>query len=399
MQLSSRVLQLKTSPVRKLVPYAEKALENGKTIYHLNIGQPDVETPEEFYEAINNFKEKTLKYSHSAGLVELREEIQKYYKDLNLDYGLDEILVTVGGSEALLFTLISLCDEGDEILIPEPYYANYNSFYDLLNIKVVPIKTKGENGFHLPSKEEVQKLVTSRTKAIMFSNPGNPTGIVYRKDELDMLNEISKENNLFIISDEVYREFTYGENEAISFGSYKDAEDRVIIIDSISKRYSACGARIGAIISKNKEFMNSIYKLCQARLSAPTLDMVGAAALYRINKSYFVPVKAEYQKRRDILFAELSTMEGVRAAEPEGAFYSVVKLPVENAEEFCIWLLEHFHIENETVMLTPAEGFYQTEGLGKDEVRISYALEEEALKKSMNILREGLIKYRTIIEK
>lgn len=399
MQLSSRVLQLKTSPVRKLVPYAEKALENGKTIYHLNIGQPDVETPEEFYEAINNFKEKTLKYSHSAGLVELREEIQKYYKDLNLNYSLDEILVTVGGSEALLFTLISLCDEGDEILIPEPYYANYNSFYDLLNIKVVPIKTKGENGFHLPSKEEVQKLVTSRTKAIMFSNPGNPTGIVYRKDELDMLNEISKENNLFIISDEVYREFTYGENEAISFGSYKDAEDRVIIIDSISKRYSACGARIGAIISKNKEFMNSIYKLCQARLSAPTLDMVGAAALYRINKSYFVPVKAEYQKRRDILFAELSTMEGVRAAEPEGAFYSVVKLPVENAEEFCIWLLEHFHIENETVMLTPAEGFYQTEGLGKDEVRISYALKEEALKKSMNILREGLIKYRTIIEK
>ncbi|MGL6113621.1 MAG: pyridoxal phosphate-dependent aminotransferase [Cetobacterium sp.] len=399
MQLSSRVLQLKTSPVRKLVPYAEKALENGKTIYHLNIGQPDIETPEEFYEAINNFKEKTLKYSHSAGLVELREEIQKYYKDLNLDYGLDEILVTVGGSEALLFTLISLFDEGDEILIPEPYYANYNSFYDLLNIKVVPIKTKGENGFHLPSKEEVQKLVTSRTKAIMFSNPGNPTGIVYRKDELDMLNEISKENNLFIISDEVYREFTYGENEAISFGSYKDAEDRVIIIDSISKRYSACGARIGAIISKNKEFMNSIYKLCQARLSAPTLDMVGAAALYRINKSYFVPVKAEYQKRRDILFTELSTMEGVRAAEPEGAFYSVVKLPVENAEEFCIWLLEHFHIENETVMLTPAEGFYQTEGLGKDEVRISYALKEEALKKSMNILREGLIKYRTIIEK
>ncbi|MGL6154522.1 pyridoxal phosphate-dependent aminotransferase [Cetobacterium sp. SF1] len=399
MQLSSRVLQLKTSPVRKLVPYAEKALENGRTIYHLNIGQPDIETPEEFYEAINNFKEKTLKYSHSAGLVELREEIQKYYKDLNLDYGLDEILVTVGGSEALLFTLISLFDEGDEILIPEPYYANYNSFYDLLNIKVVPIKTKGENGFHLPSKEEVQKLVTSRTKAIMFSNPGNPTGIVYRKDELDMLNEISKENNLFIISDEVYREFTYGENEAISFGSYKDAEDRVIIIDSISKRYSACGARIGAIISKNKEFMNSIYKLCQARLSAPTLDMVGAAALYRINKSYFVPVKAEYQKRRDILFTELSTMEGVRAAEPEGAFYSVVKLPVENAEEFCIWLLEHFHIENETVMLTPAEGFYQTEGLGKDEVRISYALKEEALKKSMNILREGLIKYRTIIEK
>lgn len=399
MQLSSRVLQLKTSPVRKLVPYAEKALENGKTIYHLNIGQPDIETPEEFYEAINNFKEKTLKYSHSAGLVELREEIQKYYKDLNLDYGLDEILVTVGGSEALLFTLISLFDEGDEILIPEPYYANYNSFYDLLNIKVVPIKTKGENGFHLPPKEEVQKLVTSRTKAIMFSNPGNPTGIVYRKDELDMLNEISKENNLFIISDEVYREFTYGENEAISFGSYKDAEDRVIIIDSISKRYSACGARIGAIISKNKEFMNSIYKLCQARLSAPTLDMVGAAALYRINKSYFVPVKAEYQKRRDILFTELSTMEGVRAAEPEGAFYSVVKLPVENAEEFCIWLLEHFHIENETVMLTPAEGFYQTEGLGKDEVRISYALKEEALKKSMNILREGLIKYRTIIEK
>lgn len=399
MELSKRVLQLKTSPVRKLVPYAEEAIKNGKKIYHLNIGQPDIETPVEFYDAIKNFKDKTLEYAHSAGLVQLREEIQKYYKNLGLNYSLDEILITVGGSEALYFTLISLFDEGDEILIPEPYYANYNSFYDLLNIKVVPIKTSGDNGFHLPEKSEIEKLITPKTRAIMFSNPGNPTGIVYRKDELEIINEISRENDIFVISDEVYREFIYGENRAISFGEFEDAKDRTIIIDSISKRYSACGARIGCIISKNKEFMKYIYKLCQSRLSAPTLDMVGATALYEIDNSYFIPVKEEYEKRRNILFQELSKMEGVKCSEPEGAFYSIVKLPVKSAETFCIWLLEKFHVNNETVMLAPAEGFYKTEGLGKDEVRISYVLKSEDLIKSMEILRAGLIEYRSLFEK
>ena len=393
MKLSERVLELKTSPVRKLVPVAEEAINNGKKIYHLNIGQPDIETPEQFYRAVEGFKEKTLKYAHSAGLKELIDAIVKYYKNIGLNYNHKEVLITVGGSEAVFFTLMALFDEGDEILIPEPYYANYNSFFDLLRIKVVPIKTSGENGFHLPEKKDIEQLITSKTKAIMFSNPGNPTGTVYRKEELEILNEISKEHKLFIISDEVYREFTYGENKAISFGSFIDADDRTIIIDSISKRYSACGARIGCIISKNKEFMQAIYKLCQSRLSAPTLDMVGAEALYNLPFEYFNEIKFEYQKRRDILFRELSSMEGVRASEPEGAFYTVVKLPVKNAEEFAIWLLSEFSVEDETIMLTPAEGFYATPGLGRDEVRISYVLKEEDLLKSMNILREGLIKY------
>ncbi|MBC2857310.1 pyridoxal phosphate-dependent aminotransferase [Cetobacterium sp. 2A] len=399
MRLSQRVLDLKTSPVRKLVPYAEDAVKNGKKIYHLNIGQPDVETPQEFYDAINNFDEKTLKYSHSAGKKELIEEISKYYKKLNINYNPEDILITVGGSEAVLFTLLALFDEGDEILIPEPYYANYNSFFDLLRVKVVPIRTSGDNGFHLPSKEEIEKLVTTKTKAIMFSNPGNPTGTVYKEDELNILNEVSKENNLYIISDEVYREFTYGENKAISFGDFKDAEERVIIIDSISKRYSACGARIGCIISKNKEFMKSIYKLCQSRLSAPTLDMVGAEALYKLPVEYFDSVKNEYQKRRNTLFKELSTMEGVKASEPEGAFYTVVKLPVEDAEAFSIWLLKDFQINMETIMLTPAEGFYATPGLGKDEVRISYAIKDEELITCMKIMREGLIEYKKLKNK
>lgn len=397
MKLSNRIMSLKTSPVRKFIPYGEAAIKEGKKIHYLNIGQPDIETPKEFFQAIHNYSEPVLKYAHSAGLSGLIHAISDYYKRRNMDYsGNNEILVVNGGSEALSFVLMTLCDEGDEIVIAEPYYANYNSFFDTLRIKINPVKTYAETGFHLPSMEEFEKSITPKTKAIMLSNPSNPTGVVHTEAEMKMIAEIAKKHDLYIISDEVYREFVYGNNKAISFGTFKELEDRVIIIDSISKRYSACGARIGCIVSKNKEFMSAIYKLCQARLSVPTLEMVGAVALYQLPDSYLETARVEYSRRRDILFKELSSIPGILTKEPEGAFYSVVKLPVDSAEKFVIWLLSQFHINNETIMITPAEGFYSTPGAGKDEVRISYAVKEEDLIKAMAILREGLAKYNSL---
>lgn len=393
MELSKRINDVKVSPVRKLLPYAEDAIKKGKKIYHLNIGQPDIKTPDEFFEAIKDYSVETLGYCHSAGRKELIEEISNYYKKLDIEYDSKDILITNGGSEALLFTLMAICDEGDEILIPEPYYANYNSFFNMLQLDVNPIRTHAEDGFHLPSIDKIEDNIGEKTKAILISNPGNPTGTVYTREEMKRLIYIAEKYNLFIVSDEVYREFVYGNNKAISFGTYKNIQKRVVIIDSISKRYSACGARIGAVISKNKEFVNSVYKLCQSRLAAPTLEMIGAEALYKVPNSYLQEVKAEYEKRKNILFDELSTMNGVVASMPEGAFYCVVKLPVDNAEKFIIWMLSDFDLDGETLMITPAEGFYATKGLGLDEVRISYAIKEEDLRKAMGILRLALIEY------
>lgn len=394
MKLSKRISDVKVSPVRKLLPYAEEAVKNNKKIYYLNIGQPDIETPIEFFEAINKFNLKTLGYSHSAGRKELIDEIVKYYKKLNIKYKNEDVLITNGGSEALLFSLIAICDEEDEIIIPEPYYANYNSFFDMLQIKVNPIRTYAENGFHLPTFEKMEKHVTSKTKAIILSNPGNPTGTVYSKSEMESIADLADKYNLFVISDEVYREFVYDNNKCISFGEYSEIDERVIIIDSISKRYSACGARIGAVISKNRLFMKSIYKLCQSRLAVPTLEMIGAEALYKISNKYIKKVTKEYEKRKNILFEELSKIDGVICSEPEGAFYTIVRLPVDNSEKFIVWMLSEFDIEGETLMLAPAEGFYRTEGLGVNEVRISYAIKECDLKKAMNILKKALIEYR-----
>lgn len=393
MEISNRIKCLKTSPVRKLTPFSEDAKKRGIKLYTLNIGQPDLETPKEFFDAVNNYEGKVLKYEHSAGLADLLVGVQKYYERRNMFYTTDEILIVNGGSEALNFVLLSICDEGDEILIPEPYYANYNSFFDMFKIKINPITTKAENGFHLPSLDEMEAKITPKTKAIMLSNPSNPTGVVYSKEELDNIAALAKKYDLFIISDEVYREFVYGENKAISFGTYKELENNVVIIDSISKRYSACGARVGSVISKNKSFMNAVYKLCQSRLSVPTLEMVGAIALYKLPDSYLESSRIEYSNRRNIIFEELAKIDGIVTREPEGAFYSVVKLPIENAEDFAIWLLKDFNIDNESIQVTPVEGFYSTPGLGKNEIRISYALKEEALRKSMRILKEGLAKY------
>ena len=396
MDISKRIQRLKVSPVRKLNPYAEDALKRGIKIYHLNIGQPDIATPKIFFEAISKYNGNTLRYEHSRGLALLIDRIQKYYDKLGIHYETEDIVITSGGSEAIAFAMLAIFDEGDEILVSEPLYANYKSFYDVYDIKYNAVRTYAEDGFHLPSREEIEKHITPKTKAFMLANPSNPTGVVYTKRELDDIAYLAKKYDLFIVSDEVYREFVYGDRKAISFGTYKDLEENVIIIDSISKRFSACGARVGCLISKNKKLMTAVFRECQARLALPTLDMLGAVALYELPDNYFDDALKEYDYRRKIIFEELKKMEGVVAREPEGAFYVLAKLPVKNAEDFIIWLLKDFNIDGETVMFAPAEGFYATPGLGIDEVRISYALDTNDLKKAMNILKEALIKYREV---
>lgn len=395
MKLSQRILNMQESPVRKLVPIATRVKQDGKKVYHLNIGQPDIETPKTFMEAINNYDTSVIKYSFSQGEPVLIDAIRNYFKRDGIIFDKDEILITNGGSEALTFITVAICDPGDEILVPEPFYTNYNGFTKEVNVNIKPITTKAEDGFHLPSKEEIVRLITPKTKAILFSNPGNPTGTILRKDELEMLAEIAKENNIFIISDEVYRGFAFDGLEGISMGSIKGVSDRVIIVESVSKRYSACGARIGSIASKNKDLMKQILKLCQARLCVATLEQIGAAALYELPTSYTESVRQEYQNRRDIVYNTLQEIPGVVCKKPTGAFYVVVKLPVKNAEEFVIWMLEEFDLDGETIMLSPAEGFYATDGLGKDEVRIAYVLNTDAMKRAMYILKKGLEKYNS----
>ncbi len=390
---SNRVTAMQSSPIRKLVPFATAAKAEGVKVYHLNIGQPDIKTPIGFFEAVKNFDNEVLEYAVSQGIPELIEALQDYYKTYDMHFDKDELLITNGGSEALLFAMMATCDPGDKLLIPEPFYTNYNGFGQCVNVGVAPITTKAENGFHLPSKEEILSKIDDKVKAILLSNPGNPTGAIYSKEELEMIAEIAIEKDLWIISDEVYREFVYDGLEYTSFGNLKQVEDRVIIIDSVSKRYSACGARIGSIASKNKELIAQIMKLCQGRLCVPTLEQVGAVELYKTPVSYFKEVNDEYRKRRDVLYSELMKVDGVICEKPTGAFYIVAKLPVDNAEEFVKWMLTEFRVDNETVMATPAEGFYATPGLGRDEIRLAYILKEEDLRKAAKILKEGLEAY------
>ena len=390
---SERITTMQSSPIRKLAHIASSAKAKGIKIYHLNIGQPDIKTPKVFFEAVKNFNNEVLEYAVSPGLPELISSLQQYYTTYNMDFESDEILVTNGGSEALLFALMATCDPKDNILVPEPFYSNYNGFSQSINVNITPITTKAEEGFHLPSKEKIQSLITSKTKAILISNPGNPTGTVYTKKELYMISEIAKENDLWIISDEVYREFVYDGLEYTSFGNIKEVEDRVIIIDSVSKRYSACGARIGSIASKDKTLIAEILKLCQGRLCVSTLDQVGSVELYNTPSSYFTKVNNEYKNRRDVLYNELIKVKGVICKKPAGAFYIVAKLPIENAEDFVIWMLTDFNKDGETVMACPAEYFYATPGLGRDEIRLAYVLKEDDLHKAAIILKEGLEKY------
>lgn len=393
MKISNRIEAMQESPVRKLVPIATRVKKEGKKVYHLNIGQPDIETPEVFMDAIKNYESKVIKYSFSQGEPVLIKAIQKYFERSNVFFDEEDILITNGGSEAITFAAIATCDPGDEILVPEPFYTNYNGFTGEINVNIKPITTEAENGFHLPNKEEIVKLITPKTKAILFSNPGNPTGTILTKEEMEMIAEIALENDLYIISDEVYRSMAFDGIEGLTMGSIQGIDDRLMIIESVSKRYSACGARIGAIASKNKTLIKNITKLCQARLCVATLEQVGAAALYSLPDSYALSVRDEYEKRRDIVFNTLSNIPGVVCKKPTGAFYVVVKLPVDDAEKFIIWMLEVFDYEGETIMLAPAEGFYATKGLGKDEARIAYVLNTEDMKKAMFILAKGLEAY------
>lgn len=395
MKLSERILNMEESPIRKLTPYAEAAKKAGKKVYALNIGQPDIEAPREFYEAIRNF-DGVLPYANSAGYVELIESFIEYYDNKNIKFDKEDIIVTIGATEALSMAMLVTCDVGDELLVPEPLYASYNLLASQNSVNIVPIRTRVEKGFSLPSEEEIVKLITDKTRAILISNPCNPTGRVYTKEEVFMIAKIAKEHNLFIFADEVYREFIYDDVELVSFAHIEDIRDRVLLIDSTSKRYSVCGARIGSIASKNKDVMKQILKLAQARLSAPLLEQIGATSFSRVPEEYIKESQIEYGKRRDILYESLSKMDGVVCHKPQGAFYIIVKLPVDNAEEFIIWLLSEFSIDNETVFVAPAAGFYGTKGLGVDEVRISYCINQESLIKAMNILGEGLKEYNKI---
>ncbi len=396
MKLSNRIQELQESPVRKLVSVANKVKKQGKKVYHLNIGQPDIETPKVFMDAIKKFDSNVIKYSFSNGEPTLIKAIVDSFEKEGVFFDENDILITNGGSEAITFSTLAICDPEDEILVPEPFYTNYNGFTGELNVNIVPITTEANNGFHWPEKSEIVKLITPRTKAILFSNPGNPTGTILRKDELEMIAEIATENDLYIICDEVYRGFAFDGLKAISMGTLKGIEDRLIIIESVSKRYSACGARIGAICTHNKELTHNINKLCQARLCVATLEQIGAAELYKLPHSYVEEIRDEYQLRRDIICEALEKIPGVFFKKPKGAFYVVAKLPVDDAEKFIKWMLEDFDIDGETIMITPAEGFYATKGLGKDEARIAYVLNKDDIKKAMYILEKGLLKYKEI---
>lgn len=393
MELSKRILDMQFSPIRKLAPYAADARKRGLKVYHLNIGQPDVKTPSAFFEAISNFKEDVLAYTDSQGIDPLQESFIEYYKKWGAEFTKNEIFITNGGSEAIMLTLLTLCDACDEILAPEPFYTNYNGYAEVADAKMVPFLTKAEHGFHLPTREIIISKITDKTKAIMISNPGNPTGVVFTPEELRMLADIVKEYDLFLIADEVYREFVYDELQYTSTLSMKDIADRLILIDSISKRYSCCGARIGSVASKNADFNYNIMKLLQSRLCVATVEQIGAAALKDTPDSYFVETKAEYQARRDIIIEGLAKIPGVVCLKPTGAFYVVAKLPIDDAEEFAKYLLSEFSYEGKTVMVAPAGGFYATPGLGKDEIRMAYCINQEALKDAMKLLAMAIEQY------
>ena len=381
------------SPIRKLVPFAEGAKKKGKTVFHLNIGQPDIESPKLAIDAIHNFNHKVVEYSHSAGFESYRKGLATYYQKLGIDIDYNDIMVTTGGSEALLFGLNSCLDNGDEIIIPEPFYANYNGFSISAGVKVKPITTSINDGFALPAIEEFEKLITPQTKAILICNPGNPTGYLYSKEELETLRDIVIKHDLFLFADEVYREFCYDGNTHHSVLSIEGLEQHTVVIDSTSKRYSMCGIRVGCLISKNKELMATALKFAQARLSPPTFGQVAGEAALSTPQSYFDEVSTEYVQRRDLLIEGLNKIEGVICPKPKGAFYCIAQLPVDDADKFAQWLLEEFDYEGKTLMVAPAAGFYSTPNTGANQVRIAYVLNQEALTQAIVCLEKALEVY------
>ncbi|WP_250433005.1 pyridoxal phosphate-dependent aminotransferase [Hanstruepera flava] len=392
--ISKKGASMPQSPIRKLVPYAEAAYKQGKTVYHLNIGQPDIKTPDLALDAVKVNSLDILAYTRSEGSDEYRIKIANYYKNHDINVTKDNIIVTTGGSEALMFAFGSIMDIDDEIIIPEPFYANYNGFSTASDVRIVPVISKIENNFALPPIEEFESLITPRTKAILICNPGNPTGYLYSKEEIRKLAEIVKKHDLFLIADEVYREFAYDDAEHYSILQENDIKEHAIVIDSVSKRYSMCGARIGCLVSRNENVIATALKFAQARLSPPTLAQIASEAALQTPQSYFDEVISEYVSRRDLLISELEKIEGVKVAKPKGAFYCIVELPIKSSDDFAQWLLESFDIDNETVMVAPAAGFYSTPGVGLNQIRIAYVLNKNSLKKAVNIIKEALKVYK-----
>ena len=391
--ISSKGKQMPASPIRKLVPFAEAAKKRGTHVIHLNIGQPDIKTPEIAMDAVRNHNLEVLAYSMTEGSDEYRQKIARYYAKNNIEVTADDIIVTTGGSEALSFTIGSIMDAEDEIIIPEPFYANYNGFATASGVTVVPVVSKIENNFALPPIAEFEKLISPRTKAILICNPGNPTGYLYSQEEIMQLAALAKKHNLFLVADEVYREFAYDGRQHFSIMQIKGLEEHAIMVDSVSKRYSMCGARIGCLVTKNKAVIQTALKFAQARLSPPTFAQIASEAALDTPQSYFDNVIDTYVERRDILVNGLQQISGVTVAKPQGAFYCIAELPIKNADNFAQWILENFEKEGETVMVAPAAGFYATEGLGQNQVRIAYVLEKNQLKKAVSILAEALSEY------
>ena len=397
--ISKRAVRMPASAIRRLVPYADAAKKDGVKVYHLNIGQPDIKSPHCAIEAVRNFDFDHVSYSHSAGLIELRKGlVEKYYSRIGIDIEVPDLIITVAGSESVNLALAIACDEGDEIIVLEPFYTNYNTFAFMNGITLKPISTDIRDGFQVPSMDEFEKAITDRTKAILVCNPGNPTGTLYSKESMLALGDIARRHDLFLISDEVYREFCYTDEPHFSAMNIPDLEDNVILIDSVSKRYNLCGARVGCIVSKNKEVMNAAMKYAQSRLCPPVIGQIAAIGALDTPDEYFKAVREEYIKRRDYMIDGLNSIEGVYTPVPMGAFYTIAELPVDDTESFAKWLLENFRLDNETVMITPAASFYGTPGKGLNQARIAYVLEIDEMKKALKILEEGLKAYpgRTI---
>ncbi|WP_121361850.1 pyridoxal phosphate-dependent aminotransferase [Flavobacterium johnsoniae] len=392
--ISQKGRNMPESPIRKLAPYADLAKKKGHKVYHLNIGQPDIKTPEVAIEAVKNIDLSIIEYSPSAGYESYRKKLAHFYQRQNVNVNTEDIIVTTGGSEALLFALATITDPGDEIIIPEPFYANYHAFASSTSATVVPLVSTIETAFALPSIDEVEKLITPKTKAILICNPGNPTGYLYSEAEIKQLAELIKKHDLYLIADEVYREFLYdGDDVHFSVMNLEDVQQNVIMVDSVSKRYSMCGARIGCLITKNKDVLATVMKFAQARLSPPTIEQIACEAAIDTPQSYFDEVIGEYKERRNTLISELNKIEGVIVTKPKGAFYCIAQLPIEDSDDFAQWLLESYNLNGETVMIAPAKGFYSTPGMGLNQVRIAYVLNKKDLITAVNILKEALLVY------
>jgi len=396
MKISRRGLDIQESPIRKLKPYADQAIAEGVRVYFINIGQPDIPTPQPVWDAVRSFDEEVLSYGPAQGFLDLRQAMADYFCNYNIPLNSENVIITTGGSEAIHFAISAVADSGSEIIIPEPFYTNYNGFAAFADVKIVPLTLNVEDGFRLLSKEAIEAKITPQTRAILLNSPSNPTGTVYTPEEIERVVEVVKRHDLFLIGDEVYKEFVYDGLTHKSILEYTDIKDRVIVIDSISKRFSCCGARIGAVVTRNPDVYHAVLKFAQARLCPATLEQKAALSLYRMGMDYFEPIREEYQRRRNVLFEGLREIPGIVMDKPQGAFYIIVQLPIQDSEHFVRWMLTDFRLDNETVMVAPAQGFYCTPGKGINEVRIAYVLNESDMKRAIEVFKAGLDKYLTL---